>query len=324
MLSLDHLNVVFNLGTRRAPVPLKAVRDVTLNLEKGDCLGLVGESGSGKSTIGRTILGLNRIETGRITFEGVDIGNLNRKSEMQLRQSAQMIFQDPHSSLNPRMTIFRSVAEPLVLHTSMRGAELRERVQELLNTVGLETQFLYRYPHELSGGQKQRVCIARAIALNPKLLVLDEPTSALDVSVQAQILEFLKGLQQRLGLTYLFISHNLAVVRHMCNKTAVLYLGRVIEEGPTEELFQKPLHPYTRALIDAVPLPKSGQDKRSKLIRGEIPSPIDLPPGCAFYGRCPHALDGVCNLTEIGHFSAGADRYVSCVLQDPQRSAALS
>ncbi|MBE7637090.1 ATP-binding cassette domain-containing protein [Sneathiella sp. P13V-1] len=294
MLDIKNLKVGFPVGSGRNKATLMAVNGVTLSVGRGEAMGIVGESGSGKSTVGRTLLHLNHSSGGNFYLDGEDITTINSKQEKQLRKKAQMIFQDPHSALNPRMTIMRSVAEPLILHTKVRGAELREKVGELLEIVGLQKQFLYRYPHELSGGQKQRVCIARAIALNPELLVLDEPTSALDVSVQAQILEFLKKLQKDRQLTYLFISHNLAVVRYMCSQVAVMYLGQIVEQGSTEEIFNNPRHPYTQALLEAVPLPEAGQPRRSHPLVGDIPSPLSPPPGCAFNSRCQQAIDGVC------------------------------
>jgi len=268
---------------------LKAVQDVNLTLHPGESLGLVGESGCGKSTIARLVMRLYEPSAGRIVFAGEDITHVGQDRLQRLKEDMQIVFQDPHASLNPRKTIFESVAEPLVIHRKGMGRRARQaRVAELLETVGLGPAFLYRYPHELSGGQKQRVCIARAVALDPKLLILDEPTSALDVSVQAQILEFLKELQARLGLTFLFISHNLAVIRIVCTRVAVMYLGRIVEEGTTEAVFERPKHPYTRALIKAVPLPEAEQPEMEPL-SGDVPSPIDLPPGCAFHTRCPHA-----------------------------------
>lgn len=316
MLHIKNLDVFFNIKGPKGPSILRAISDVTLEIKEGDCVGLVGESGSGKSTIGRSVLGLNHVSGGTITFNGENITSPDRGVERRLRKQAQMVFQDPHSSLNPRLTIFKSVAEPLVIHTEMRGKELSNRVSELLEIVGLQQQFLYRYPHELSGGQKQRVCIARAIALNPKLLILDEPTSALDVSVQAQILEFLKSIQKDLGLTYLFISHDLAVIRHMCTKVAVLYLGRILEEGPVDKIFDNPQHPYTRALLDSVPLPEAHQEKGFKTLKGEIPSPINLPPGCAFFSRCEQAQPGKCNSGSIDLKRVGSDQQVRCVLSN--------
>jgi len=299
MLELQDLSVHFDVSKRgKGKTILRAVNGVSLALKKGDSVGLVGESGSGKSTIGKAALHLIRPTGGRILLDGDDVTMPDARTEKALRRKAQMVFQDPHSALNPRMTILRSVAEPLILHSDQRGAGLRQRVAELLDIVGLPLQFLYRYPHELSGGQKQRVCIARAIALNPRLLILDEPTSALDVSVQAQILEFLKQLQAEFGLTYLFISHNLAVVRYLCRRTAVLYLGRIVEEGETEAVFSAPRHPYTEALLRAVPLPQAVQPDRGEPLGGDIPSPIDLPSGCSFHGRCPRRVDGLCDRVE--------------------------
>jgi len=314
VLALEDLKVHFDVSRRRGErLVVKAVDGVTLRLRKGEAFGLVGESGSGKSTIGKAALHLVPITGGRLEIGGEDLTRLDRAAEKKLRRTAQMIFQDPHSALNPRMTIIRSVAEPLVLHTAIRGAALTSRVAELLETVGLSRQFLYRYPHELSGGQKQRVCIARAIALEPALLILDEPTSALDVSVQSQILEFLKELQADLGLTYLFISHNLAVVRYLCRRVAVMYLGVIVEEGETEAVFENPRHPYTQALLKAVPYPQAVQPDRGPPLQGDIPSPVDLPPGCRFHQRCPAAIPGVCD-SVVPPEVRGSDGMVRCHL----------
>lgn len=314
MLEIDNLKVGFTVKNGREKATLMAVNGVSLSINKGDAMGVVGESGSGKSTIGRTLLHLNHSSGGSFSLAGEDITHISRKREKQLREKAQMIFQDPHSALNPRMTILRSVAEPLILHTRLRGAKLRARVSELLEIVGLQQQFLYRYPHELSGGQKQRVCIARAIALNPELLVLDEPTSALDVSVQAQILEFLKKLQRERNLTYLFISHNLAVIRYVCNRVAVMYLGQIVEEGETEEIFQNPSHPYTQALLEAVPLPEAGQPRRGVPLTGDIPSPLNPPKGCAFSTRCERAMAGICDQQKPAHSEITKGHLVRCHL----------
>jgi ABC-type oligopeptide transport system ATPase subunit len=234
---------------------LKAVDDIDFELSSGESLGIVGESGSGKSTVARLIVGLHKPTAGEIVFGGVPIQGLSDRKLRRIRRDIQMVFQDPHSSLNPRKTIFSSVGEPLVIHRAFAGAGLRREVERLLEVVQLDRRFMYRFPHELSGGQKQRACIARAVALNPKLLVLDEPTSALDVSVQAQILSFLRELQQRLDLTYLFISHNLAVVRHLCPRVAVMYKGRIVETGPTPDVFDHPRDSYTKMLLASVPEP---------------------------------------------------------------------
>ncbi|WP_169544020.1 ABC transporter ATP-binding protein [Sneathiella aquimaris] len=313
MLDVKDLKVAFPVRQSGEKAVLMAVNGVDIRLEKGDALGLVGESGSGKSTVGKTILRLNKNSSGRIVFDGQEISRMTAKEEMRYRQRAQMIFQDPHSALNPRMTIFRSVSEPLILQTKIRGGALKQKVQELLEIVGLQRQFLYRYPHELSGGQKQRVCIARAIALNPELLVLDEPTSALDVSVQAQILEFLKSIQTELDLTFLFISHNLAVVRHVCNKVAVMYLGQIVEQGDTEDVFSNPQHPYTKALLAAVPLPEINQKRRSEPLHGDIPSPLNLPTGCFFGSRCREKIVGLCDQASIINTELPSQHLVRCI-----------
>lgn len=312
MLELRDLSVHFDVSKRgKGKTIVRAVNGVNLAIDKGEAVALVGESGSGKSTVGKAALRLVDATDGRILLDGVDITHLDRDRQMPLRRKAQMVFQDPHSALNPRMTILRSVAEPLVLHTALRGQALQRRVTELLDIVGLQAQFLYRYPHELSGGQKQRVCIARAIALNPNLLVLDEPTSALDVSVQAQILEFLRALQSDLGLTFLFISHNLAVVRYLCSRVAVMYLGRIVEEGATETVFTDPKHPYTQALLRAVPWPEATQPEKRVPLTGDIPSPVNLPSGCSFHTRCPFARER-CH-TEIPAWRAlVSNHHVAC------------
>ena len=315
MLDLRDLHVHFDVSRRRRnPVIVRAVNGVSLTVARGEAVGLVGESGSGKSTVGKAALRLVDATDGSVRLDGEDITRLRRSEQRPIRRKAQMVFQDPHSALNPRMTVLRSVAEPLILHGDLRGAALWRRVAELLEIVGLERQFLYRYPHELSGGQKQRVCIARAIALNPALLVLDEPTSALDVSVQAQILEFLKDLQQEMGLTFLFISHNLAVVRYLCARVAVMYLGRIVEEGETEAVFNSPRHPYTEALLSAVPWPEAEQPTGREPIRGDVPSPVNLPPGCSFHTRCAKRIAGTCDAIPPPEVRVDPGHRVACHL----------
>ena len=269
---------------QRSRETVQAVRSVDFEIEEGESYGIVGESGSGKTTLGRTLLRLINPSSGDIFFSGINICELDQKMLRRLRRDMQMIFQDPHSSLNPRKTIVKSVGEPLVIHEHMRGRMLRQRVQELLEIVGLKKEHMYRFPHELSGGQKQRV--------------LDEPTSALDVSVQAQTLNFLEELQDKLSLTYLFISHNLSVIRYVCDRVAVMYLGRIVEEGTVNELFDSPAHPYTKALLSAVPLPQAHQQGQAILLEGDIPSPIKIPSGCCFHTRCHEKVGHICKQRE--------------------------
>jgi len=296
LLCLEEVSRSFSI--RRGPfnrISLLAVQQATLTIKSGQSLGLVGESGCGKSTIARMVASLLTPSSGRILLNGENLADDNPRGRQARREQVQIVFQDPHASLNPRRTIYQAVAEPLIIHRSLPRHTLQIKVGQLLESVGLPARFMYRYPHELSGGQKQRVAIARAVALEPSLLVLDEPTSALDVSVQAQILEFLRELRSRENLAYLFISHNLSVVRLMCEQVAVMYLGRIVEEGPTAKVFANPGHPYTRALLDAVPLPVA-QQPAHKLLTGDVPSPINIPSGCAFHQRCPQVELGRCDV----------------------------
>ena len=285
----------FDIGgftTGRATV--HAVNGVDFDIGPGETLGLVGESGCGKSTVARCVLQLLRPSSGEVSFAGSPIQNLSWRETRRLRPKMQIVFQDPLSSLNPRMKIRTIVGEPLRLHTDLDKPRREARLRELIGLVGLEESHLQRYAHELSGGQAQRVGVARAIATNPDFVVLDEPTSSLDVSVQGQILLLLVDLQQRLGLTYLFISHNLSVIRHVAQRVAVMYLGKIVEIGPTLEVFRNPQHPYTRALLASVPGATSGVDRGETRLGGEIPSPLDIKPGCALAPRCPLAQD-VCS-----------------------------
>lgn len=298
----------------RSKAIVKAVRSVSFQVETGESYGIVGESGSGKTTLGRTILRLISPTSGSIYFNGVDLVELDLGHLRRLRRDMQMIFQDPHTSLNPRKTIIKSVGEPLVIHESLRGNTLRRRVQDLLEIVGLKKEHMYRFPHELSGGQKQRVGIARALALNPKMLILDEPTSALDVSVQAQTLNFLEELQEKMALTYLFISHNLSVIRYICNRVAVMYLGRIVEESEVNDLFEKPMHPYTKALLSSVPLPQATQPDSEIILEGDIPSPLNIPSGCCFHTRCKEKIGPICEKQEPEAFQVSPNHSVLCHL----------
>jgi len=269
---------------------LKAVDRVSLHLEKGETLGLVGESGSGKSTVGNLILRLLDADSGSVRFEGVDVTRLSGAELTRARARMQVVFQDPQSSLDPRMTVGNIVSLPLKILGLAKGGELRERAAASLAEVGLGPDCLDRYPHEFSGGQRQRIGLARALVADPAFVVMDEPTSALDVSVQAQILNLMGDLQARRGHAYLFISHDLTVVRHVSRRIAVMYLGAIVETAPTEKLFETPGHPYTRALLASVPVPDPAQRRNLARLTGDVPSPVDLPPGCRFHPRCPEAM----------------------------------
>ncbi|SFL51030.1 peptide/nickel transport system ATP-binding protein/oligopeptide transport system ATP-binding protein [Desulfomicrobium norvegicum] len=269
---------------------LKAVDRVSLHLEKGETLGLVGESGSGKSTVGNLILRLLDADSGSVRFEGVDVTRLKGAELTRARARMQVVFQDPQSSLDPRMTVGNIVSLPLKILGLAKGGELRERAAASLAEVGLGPECLDRYPHEFSGGQRQRIGLARALVADPAFVVMDEPTSALDVSVQAQILNLMGDLQARRGHAYLFISHDLTVVRHVSRRIAVMYLGAIVETAPTEKLFETPGHPYTRALLASVPVPDPAQRRNLARLTGDVPSPVDLPPGCRFHPRCPEAM----------------------------------
>jgi len=272
-------------------VVVRAVDGVSFQVEAGKTLALVGESGCGKSTVGRLILRLLEAQAGRIWFEGRDVASFNSEELRAFRRKAQIIFQDPYASLNPRMTIAQTLMEPLILHAITEPGRRRQRVEEILKLVGLEPRFAQRYPHEFSGGQRQRIAIARALAVEPKLIVCDEPVSALDVSIRSQILNLLRDLQQRLGLAYIFISHDLAVVKHVADDVAVMNLGQIVERASAPELFAAPRHPYSRALLSAIPIPAPNQGRNRVLLSGEIPSAINPPSGCRFHTRCPYVID---------------------------------
>jgi oligopeptide/dipeptide ABC transporter ATP-binding protein len=289
---------------------VKAVDDISFDVFRGETMGLVGESGCGKSTLGRTILGLTKLTAGSIDFNGRSIQNLPRKDRKDLRKKMQLIFQDPSASLNPRRKVREILKEPFKIHRIMEGGEIDKRITYLLEVVGLSTYHLDFYPYELSGGQKQRVGIARALAMEPDLIVCDEPVSALDVSIQAQVLNLLEDLQKEFRLTYLFIAHDLSVVYHISQRIGVMYLGKIVEIADHRELYENTLHPYTEALISAIPYADVEEKRQKILLKGDIPSPSDIPPGCRFHTRCPKAME-VCRLEEPlfqeyrqGHFVA--------------------
>ncbi len=296
---------------KRIRLTVKAVDDVNLDIYPGETLGLVGESGSGKSTLGRLILGLIKPSSGEVFFDGQELGALSRRALRRLRRQMQLVFQDPYSSLNPRMRVQSIVGEGLEIHKLKRGDEKRARIIELLQMVGLDAQALGRYPHEFSGGQRQRIGIARALAVEPQFIVLDEPVSALDVSIQAQIINLLQDLQARLNLTYLFIAHDLRVVEHVSRRVAIMYVGKIVEIADRDEIYRNPRHPYTRALLSAVPTVKV--DERTERIRlpGEMPSPLNPPPGCRFHPRCPYAID-ICKRVEPALEANQSGHAVAC------------
>ena len=278
---------LFNLN----PPVVKAVDDINLKIHKGETLGLVGESGCGKSTLGRTILKLIPMTSGQVIYNGEDIAAYDKKQMWEMRKRMQIIFQDPYSSLNPRMTVYDLVSAPLEVYGIGSAAERKEMVISILNDVGLDKQYLNRFPHEFSGGQRQRIGIARALILNPEFVVCDEAVSALDVSVRAQVLNLMKKMQQKRNLTYLFISHDLSVVRHVSDRVAVMYLGSVVEIADKQDLYGAPLHPYTRALLSAIPIPDANRKRNRIILEGDVPSAYNPPSGCKFHTRCPYATD---------------------------------
>lgn len=288
LLDVQHLKKYFSTSSGM----LHAVDDVSFQIERGKTLGIVGESGCGKSTIGRSILRLIEPTSGKVIFDGVDLTSLSKEELRVMRQKMQIIFQDPFSSLDPRMTVSQTIAEPLKLHGIIKDKKAREqRVLELMDTVGLAERLYDTYPHELDGGRRQRIGIARALAMNPNFIVCDEPVSALDVSIQAQILNLMEDIQDREGLTYIFITHDLSVVNHFADDIAVMYMGRMVEKASAEELFENPLHPYTQALLSAIPVPDIHAEMNRIVLKGEVTSPIEPKPICRFAARCPYASE---------------------------------
>ncbi len=298
---------------QRKVADVKAVDGLDFEIQRGETLGLVGESGCGKSTTGRTILQLYSPTAGEVYFQGKDLAKLKGEELRKMRRNMQMIFQDPYASLNPRMTVGDIVGEPLEVHNIAKGKEKKERVQELLQIVGLNPYFVNRYPHEFSGGQRQRIGVARSLAVNPDFIVADEPISALDVSIQAQIINLLEELQEKFHLTYLFIAHDLSVVRHISDRIAVMYLGKIVELTDRTSLYANPLHPYTKALLSAVPIPDPViEEKRERIILvGDVPSPVNPPTGCRFHTRCPLAID-ICKRVDPEFRDVGGKHFVAC------------
>lgn len=295
---------------------VKAVDDVSFHINKGETVGLVGESGCGKSTLGATILRLEKATSGQIFFQGKDILSLKSKELFEYRRKMQIIFQDPYASLNPRMTIADIIGEPMDIHKLAKNRQERnEKVEALLKKVGLTAEQMGRYPHEFSGGQRQRIAVARALAVGPKMVIADEPVSALDVSIQAQVINILQDLQKEFGLTYLFISHGLSVVKHISNRVIVMYLGKIVEMAEKDGLYSNPLHPYTQSLLSAIPIPNPNYKKNRIILEGDVPSPLNPPSGCRFHPRCREVME-TCKIEEPALRDCGNSHFVACHLED--------
>lgn len=310
LIQVNNLKKYFQVGSNQI---LKAVDDVSFDIFEGETLGLVGESGCGKSTTGRTMIKLYEATAGEVLFDGKDVHRMSRAEHKEFTKQAQMIFQDPYASLNPRMTVGDIIGEGIDIHGIMMGKDRMARIYELLETVGLNREHASRFPHEFSGGQRQRIGIARALAIEPQFIVCDEPISALDVSIQAQVVNLLIKLQQEMKLTYLFIAHDLSMVKHISDRVAVMYLGTMVELASSNELYDKPLHPYTQALLSAIPIPDPEVEKNRQriLLEGDVPSPINPAPGCRFKGRCRYSRD-ICHSTMPEFREVGPNHFVAC------------
>jgi len=319
LLEVKELKKYYPMKTgflNRGQQQLKAVDGVNFTIKKGETFGLVGESGCGKSTVGRSIIRLHDVTSGNIFFDGTDIATLRERDLKKYRRRMQAVFQDPYASLNPTMNVFELISEPLKIHGSPSMREQKELILDLLNRVGLKEDHLYRYPHEFSGGQRQRVSIARALSVKPDFILCDEPISALDVSVQAQVINMLEDIQAETGVTYLFIAHDLSMVRHISTKIGVMYLGNIVEIASSDDLYTKPLHPYSQALLSAIPEPDTLKEKRERIIlKGEVPSPLDSPSGCKFRTRCPHAMS-ICAEVVPSMIEVESGHQVACHLFD--------
>ncbi|HLG61274.1 MAG TPA: dipeptide ABC transporter ATP-binding protein [Ktedonosporobacter sp.] len=309
-----HFPLTRGIVLQRVVGHVRAVDGVSFSIERGQTLGLVGESGSGKTTIGRTIVRLYKPTSGEILFDNEDLAKLSGEPLRKMRQRVQMVFQDPYASLNPRFTIGSLISEPMAIYKMGSSQEIRDRAVELLRVVGLRPEYIDRYPHEFSGGQRQRIAVARALSINPEFIIADEPVSALDVSVRAQVLNLLQRLQSQFNLTYLFVSHDLSVVRHVADRIAVMYLGKIVELSDRDELYAAPKHPYTKALLSAVPIPDPAIEKKRQriILSGDLPSPINIPSGCRFHTRCPMA-QSICREVEpVFEAKEGRQHYAAC------------
>jgi oligopeptide transport system ATP-binding protein len=317
------VGILDKLFSDKQPTVVRAVDGVSLDIAKGETLGLVGESGCGKSTLGRALLQLVKTTSGSVKFKGTDLCKLSTEQLQQTRRYLQMVFQDPYASLNPRMSVGSIIAEPITIFESLPKEQLERRVQDLMRTVGLNPRYVKRYPHEFSGGQRQRIGIARALAVNPEFIVADEPIAALDVSIQAQILNLMSSLRREFGLTTLFISHDLRAVRHISDRVAVMYLGKIVEVADSLEIYRRPLHPYTKALISAVPVPDPEVEKtRQRIVLvGDVPSPINPPSGCRFHTRCPYVVDR-CRKEEPQLLNTGGNHMAACFQVESAEKAA--